>query len=173
MPFAALRQSAICALVVSSAALTLSDTVRSQSLPMRKAGLWELQTSMDQGDGPKKSRLKICIDAEMERQTVLASMREHQENCSRYEIKSTGAGTVVEGECVFNNARVNSRTEMSGDFETAFNVKIDSTTVRQGAAQSMAIRRQIEQSGAYLGATCNDLKPGEAMGEDGSKIYVQ
>lgn len=37
----------------------------------------------------------------------------------------------------------------------------------------MAIHRKIKQSGAYLGTSCNDLKPGEAVGEDGNKIFVQ
>lgn len=173
MPSAALFRAIHFAFIMPLAMFLTVDVSQAQSLPLRKAGLWELRTSMDQGNGPRKSSLKICIDGEMEQQTVLASIREHQENCSRYEIKTLDNGIVVEGECVFNNARVNSRTEMSGDFKTAFTVKIDTTTVRQGASQSMSVRRQITQSGTYLGTSCNDLKPGEAVGEDGNKVYVQ
>ena len=37
-----------------------ADTAK---LPERKAGLWELSTTMDEGLGPKDQTMKICIDA--------------------------------------------------------------------------------------------------------------
>lgn len=174
MPLAEARRRGLAlSLALGLAIITLAMVARADTLPTRKAGLWELKTTMDQGNGPQESSLKICISSDMEQQTVEASMLEHRENCSRYEIKAEGDTTIVEGECVFNNTRVNSRTEMKGDFKTAFQVKIESTSVRQGAAQSMAVRRQITQLGTYLGESCENLSPGEAKGQDGMKVYVQ
>jgi hypothetical protein len=62
---------------------------------------------------------------------------------------------------------------MSGDFQSAFTVKIDSTTSGIQDAQSISVKRTIEQQGKFLGDSCGELKAGEAMGSDGSKMMVQ
>jgi len=86
------------------------------TLPARKAGLWELQTSMDEGMGPREQTIKMCISAEMEANTVQASIAEHKQKCSRYEIKAADGKTTVDAECLFNERTVVSQTEMAGDF---------------------------------------------------------
>ncbi len=47
-----------------------------------------------------------------------------------------------------NGREVYSRTEISGDFQDAFTVKIDSTTSGIQDSQSISVKRVIEQSGA-------------------------
>ena len=46
-----------------------SGVTESATLPTRKAGLWELKTSMDEGGGPREQVMKMCISEEMERLT--------------------------------------------------------------------------------------------------------
>lgn len=153
----------------ASAAVS-ADNVR---LPERKAGLWELATTMDEGLGPKEQTMKLCIDADMEHTTVTASADEHGKQCSKYDVKREGARTVVDMSCQFASRHVVSRTEMSGDFQTAFEVTIKSTTSGEHNQQSVSVRRTITQKGKYLGESCGDLVGGEAMGSDGSRILVQ
>ncbi len=147
-----------------------ADDVR---LPERKAGLWELSTTMDEGLGPKDQTLKLCIDADMERSTVTASAEEHAKQCSKYDVTRKGDSTVVDMSCQFASRRVVSRTEMSGDFQTTFLVKIESTTSGEQNQQTVSVKRTISQTGKYLGGNCGDLVGGEAMGPDGSRILVQ
>lgn len=143
-------------------------------LPQRQAGLWEMTTSMDEGKGAVEQKLTMCVDEEMERNTVQASLLEHQSSCARYDISRAGEATLVVAECTFSKRKVTSRTEMSGDFKTAFQVEIDSTTSQDGeTAQTISVKRKIKQSGRYLGTSCNDLKPGEAQAPDGTKVMVQ
>lgn len=142
-------------------------------LPERKAGLWELHTVMDEGLGPKDQTLTMCVDADMERLTVMASNDEHVKQCSTYEIKREGDKTVVDMSCQYASRFVKSRTEMTGDFQSALAVKIESTTSGDHNGQSVAVKRTITQTGKYLGANCGDLVGGEAKGADGSKILVQ
>lgn len=142
-------------------------------LPLRKAGHWEIKTVMDEGMGPREQKLTICIDADMERNTAEASKQEHAAKCARYEIKKDGDATVVDSECVFKGRKIESRTEMSGDFETVFKIKIDSTTSGSEYGKPVSVKRTIEQDGKYLGADCGDLQAGEAMGSDGSRVMVQ
>lgn len=143
------------------------------SLPERKAGLWELTTTMDEGQGPVDRTLTMCIDAEMERNTVIASLIEHKQQCSKYDITREGDKTVVDMSCRFETRDVRGRTEMSGDFQSALLVKIESTTSGNHRGQSVAVKRTITQTGRYLGESCGDLTGGEAMGSDGTRVMVQ
>jgi hypothetical protein len=148
-----------------------SDTIM---LPERKAGLWELKTTMDEGNGPRDQAMKMCIDERMEKNTVLASISEHKANCSTYNVKTENGSTTVDADCVYNQRNVSSTTTMSGDFKSAFEIKIQSTTSDpEKKDQSVVIKRTITQDGKYLGGSCGDLKPGEAQALDGTRILVQ
>lgn len=148
--------------------------VVANELPQREPGKWKLTTEMDEGRGPIKQSLTMCITAEMEKATAETSASQHKDNCSRYDVKKDGDTTVVEAECAYAVDRVTSRTEMSGDFKKAFEVKIVSTTVTSPPNRKPITReRKINQSGEHLGADCGDIKPGEAVAEDGSRVMVQ
>lgn len=142
-------------------------------LPLRKAGSWELKTVMDEGRGPREQMLSMCIDADMERKTVAASGQEHRSDCSKYEIKKTGDTTTVDATCAYDERAVTTHTEMSGDFQTAFRVRVESTTSGALRGQPISIKRTIIQEGKYLGAGCGELQAGEAKGVDGRMVVVQ
>lgn len=166
----ALSSFAAAALCCSFGTASLAE-----DLPKRKAGLWELKTTMDEGRGPREQSLKICISDDMEANTVRASIAEHKQNCETYDIKKAGEETVVDAKCVFNGRNVESKTAMTGDFAKAFNVKIDSrsTDTQDSTGQTFVVQRTITQVGSYLGDTCGDLQPGEAAGPDGNRVTVQ
>ena len=166
-------------LIVSGAALVvvfggLAMAEGAAELPQRKAGLWELKTTMDEGGkGPRDEALTICVEAEMERNTVRASLEEHKSSCTKYDVSRQGDVTKVDAACDFNGRHVDSVTEMSGDFQTAMLVKIESTTSGMEKNQSITVKRTITQNGKYLGESCGDLQPGEAKSPDGTKVMVQ
>ena len=64
----------------------------------------------------------------MEKNTVSASIVEHKANCTSYDIKSAAGGTEVNSDCLYNGRKVISTTNMSGDFKSAFEIKIQITT---------------------------------------------
>lgn len=164
-----------CATLAASAGLLMAGAASAGDvrLPERKAGLWELSTTMDEGLGPKDQTMKLCIDADMERSTVNASADEHAKQCSKYDVTRQGDRTVVDMTCQFASRHVQSRTEMSGDFQTTFDVEIESTTSGEHEGQSVSVKRTITQKGKYLGASCGDLVGGEAMAPDGTRTLVQ
>lgn len=161
--------------VAGLSVLPVTQAHAEEMLPQRKAGMWELKTSMDEGRGPREQTMKLCIDAEMEANTVKASLAEHKQNCEKYEIKKDGAKTVVNMICTYNGRHVESLTEMEGDFSKSFNIRIASTTAdtRESTQQTITIKRVILQDGTYLGESCGDLKGGEALAADGTKVMVQ
>lgn len=144
------------------------------TLPERKAGLWELKTQMDEGNGPKDQAMKLCVDARMERNTVMGSVADHKANCSAYDIKTSGGNTIVDSDCVYNGRKVISTTNMSGDFKSNFAITIQSTTTDpKQTDQSVVVKRTITQLGKFVSDSCGDLKPGEAEGTDGTRMLVQ
>lgn len=162
-----------CTLAVLLIAGPVSSAEDSGALPLRKAGRWEMKTVMDEGFGPREQVLTMCIDTDMERTTATPSDASHKQNCSKYEVTRSGDTTTVDSLCVFEGRKVESVTEMRGDFETTFKVTIESTTSGSERGQSVSVKRTITQDGKYLGEACGDLKAGEAMGSDGHKIVVQ
>jgi hypothetical protein len=163
---------AVLSLVLLSCS-SIAPLASEADLPLRKAGKWSQKTMMDEAGQKREQTLTICIDADMERSTAMASAAEHKQRCSKYDVKKDGSAVVVEATCNMNGRDVESRTEMSGDFQKTFNVKITSTTSGIQDSQSIAINRVIEQQGTYLGESCGDLKAGEAMGSDGTRLMVQ
>jgi hypothetical protein len=163
---------AVLSLVLLSCS-SIAPLASEADLPLRKAGKWSQKTMMDEAGQKREQTLTICIDADMERNTAAASASEHKTYCSKYDVKQDGARYVIEANCKMNNRDVESRTEMSGDFQKTFTVKITSTTSGIQDSQSIAIPRVIEQQGTYLGESCGDLKAGEAMGTDGTRLMVQ
>lgn len=167
---------ALAIALVAAATLFAAAPVRAEEaadLPLRKAGHWEIKTVMDEGFGPREQMLTMCIDADMERNTAAASKQDHAKNCSLYEIKKSGDATVVDARCQYDGRNVESRTEMSGDFQHTFKIAITSTTSGTERGQSVSVKRTITQEGKYLGEDCGGLQAGEAMGSDGHKILVQ
>jgi hypothetical protein len=143
-------------------------------LPQREPGKWKLQTEMDEGRGPIKQTLTMCITAEMEKSTAEAAAADHKSNCSRYDVKKVGETTIVDSECAYAVDKVTSRTEISGDFKKSFDVKIATTTITTPpSGKPLQRERKIIQTGENLGADCGDIKPGEAVTEDGNRVMVQ
>lgn len=169
------RLSTTAATVALASVFVAAAMANEDTLPERKAGLWELKTSMDEGAGPRENAMKVCIDATMEATTVKTSFNEHKANCEKYEILKANDVTTVEMACKFNNRHVTGKTEMSGDFKTAFKVRIDSTTSDEAAneTRTVTVHRVILQEGTYVAESCGDLSPGQALTADGQKVLVQ
>jgi hypothetical protein len=142
-------------------------------LPQRKPGRWELKTVMDEGLGPRAQTITMCVDAAMERKAVAGSAVEHKESCSKYEVKRSDGKVMVDAICKMAERDVESHTEMSGDFQKSFAVRIESTTSGMNGSQSVSVKRTITQDGTFIGESCGDLQAGEAVGANGVKIMVQ
>lgn len=172
--------SRLAAIALIGAAVLVTADPRAEDapdLPLRKAGLWELQTQTDEGRGPHQQQLTMCIGEEMERKTVSASRAEYRSNCENYEVKKTASATTVDATCTVDMRQTTTHTELAGDFQTAFSVKIESRTSgfapRAQGGQPVNVERKIVQNGKYLGESCGDLQAGEAKAADGRTVIVR
>jgi hypothetical protein len=174
MRWANLALLAASSLALGSVAVTAEETL---DLPLRKAGLWDVVTQTDEGRGAREQQLTMCISEEAERNTVRTSSAENRANCKKYVVSKSPAGTTVDALCFYDDRKVTTHTELSGDFSTQFEVKVDSAVSgnapRAQGGQPVDVRRKIVQSGKYLGESCGDLKAGEAKTTEGVTVLVQ
>ena len=118
------RLAATALLAIAVLTTDLRAAEDALDLPLRKAGLWELQTRTDEGRGPRQQHLTMCVGEEMERKTVSASRAEYRSNCEKYEVKKTAEATTVDATCTVDIRQTTTHTELAGDFQTAFSVKV-------------------------------------------------
>lgn len=175
-----MTRRAIFLLLVAAASFGIGSSHAAEDspdLPLRKAGLWELQTETNEGAGARKQQLTMCIGEEMERNSVISSGIEHRSNCSSYEVKKLAGATVVDATCAYDDRHITSHTELTGDFSTKFRVEVQSATSgrapRAQGGQPINVRLTIIQNGRYLGESCGGLQAGEAKGADGMTVNVQ
>ena len=169
---------AFAATTIMASFFILSDFAASAGtdagLPQRAPGKWKLTTVMDQRESSITQSLTMCITEELEDRTANASAAEHASNCSLYEVKKVADKTIVEASCSYAVDMVKSRTEMSGDFKSSFAIEIVSTTVtRPPGVRAISRKRTIKKNGEFLGSDSGDIKAGEAVGDDGSRVIVQ
>jgi hypothetical protein len=111
------------ALALVGAALLLSATAaRSQDLPARKPGLWEI--TMQMTNAPSQS-IRQCIDAKTDQQMLRFGQGLGQEQCSRNVIRKEGDRYVGESECRIGPSVATTRAVFAGDFDKAYKGEID------------------------------------------------
>lgn len=172
-----LRAFAVLVAAATVCGTALSTAEETLDLPLRRAGLWEVRTQTDEGNGMRSQDLTMCIGDAMERTAVRTSGAANRANCSKYEVKKTSDGTTVDAQCTYDDRKVTSRTELHGDFTSVFKVKVESTTSgnapKAQGGHPVNVHRIILQEGKYLGESCGDLKAGEAKTAIGSTVTVQ
>ena len=142
-------------------------------LPARKAGLWEIKMNFE-GRNIAAQTMQHCIDASTDKQMNSISGSTARENCSKQDVQRTGATIVVDSVCKLGDATTTSHAVVSGDFNSAYTVKV--TSKREGGralpglpadgASNMTIEAK------WLGACAAGQKPGDMIMPGGRKVNV-
>lgn len=147
------------------AALSLSATVSLASaqvldLPPRKPGQWDIKMETQKPAGTPTMSMQACIDAATDKEMMEFGLRMGKDMCQRFDVKRDGAAYVVDAECKIGPIASKTRTVISGDFQSGYNVKIDGSTTGSGPVPSGAM--QMTQTGRWVAAACGGgMKPGD------------
>jgi hypothetical protein len=165
-----MRRDLLCAAAVI---LVVTPAV-ALDLPARKAGLWEIKTVMDGGSQPAQVA-QHCIDAETDKlmSSIGGDMR--KEACSRQDVQKVGATYVIDSVCKFGPMTSTSHGVVTGDFNSAYTVKMTSKRdggpnipgMPAGGTSTMTIEAK------WLGACAADQKPGDIIMAGGRKMNVR
>jgi hypothetical protein len=142
-------------------------------MPTRKAGLWELKMEF-QGRNLPAQLMQQCTDADSDKLMTFNFGGAAERNCQKRDIQSTGGTITVDSVCQFGEATTTSHAVVSGDFNSAYTVQINST--RQGGrpipGAAPGGESHMTIAAKYLGPCANGQKPGDIMMGNGMKMNV-
>ncbi len=110
-------------------------------LPARKAGLWEITMTMEGRNIPMPTA-QHCIDAETDKlmSSIGGDMR--KDMCSKQDVQKVGNTFVVNSVCKIGASTTTSQAVVSGDFNSAYTVKVTSKREGGPAMPGMPAGRQ-------------------------------
>ncbi|WP_244493227.1 DUF3617 family protein [Aureimonas sp. AU20] len=144
---------------------TLGSAVAAETLPPRKAGLWETQTKSPDGD----VTVRQCIDEKTD-QLAQGAFGAGQ-NCSKQTLVKTGAGYESESECKIGPISATGKSTISGDFDSKIHMKVDTTLIGMPDSKE-PVRRQMEIDASYIGPCEAGQSPGDIIMPDGKVIKM-
>jgi hypothetical protein len=142
-------------------------------MPTRKAGLWELKMEF-QGHNLPAQLMQQCTDASTDKLMTFNFGGAAERNCQKRDVSNTGGTITVDSVCQFGDATTTSHAVVSGDFNSAYTVQINST--RQGGrpvpGAAPGGESHMTIAAKYLGPCTNGQKPGDVMMGNGMKMNV-
>jgi hypothetical protein len=160
--------SAIAAL----AALALPAAAQEIDFPARKAGQWEIKMIPETPGAMPEQTIKACIDAASDKQMMAAGFSMSKSMCSRQEISRDGEDYVIDSTCQIGPMTSTSHIVVSGDFQSAYTVKM--TSEMSGAAMAgMPGTNNMTQEARWISDACTDgMAPGDMLMPGGMKVNV-
>jgi hypothetical protein len=143
-------------------------------LPARKAGLWELRMSFEGRNLPTQVS-QHCIDAETDKQMSALGGNMRQDMCQKQDVTKAGDTIVVDSVCKIGPATTTSHGVISGDFNSAYTVKVSSK--REGVPAIPGLpgdgTSNMTLEAKWLGPCQADQKPGDLILPGGIKMNLR
>jgi hypothetical protein len=142
-----------------------------QDMPARKAGLWEMKMTFE-GRGMPPQVMQHCTDAATDKamQEMGGNMR--ADMCSKRDIKQVGNTIVMDSVCNMGGATTTSHGVVTGDFNSAYTIKISSKREGGAAAPGMPAETQMSIEAKWTGPCKADQKPGDIIMGNGMKMNI-
>jgi len=159
--------------LVLFAGLLIAAPASAVDLPTRKAGLWELTMDFHNTRLPHQT-MRQCTDADSDRLMNLNFAGSNEQACSKKDIVPNGTGYVVDSICNFGGVTTTSHAVVTGSFDSAYSVDVNSTReggpAMPGAATGAASHMTI--AAKWLGPCAAGEKPGDVIMSNGMKMNV-
>jgi Protein of unknown function (DUF3617) len=165
----------VAILLTVTAAVMAATTIASAQtldLPARKPGLWDMKTVTEAPAGIPGINAKMCIDAATDKEMMEFGLKMSKDSCKRYEIRRDGSAWVIDSECRFGPIKSNTKTTISGNFQSSITVRVEGTTEGiPGAAGPQPT--VLTQTAKWVSACVNGMKPGDIQLGGGIKMNVR
>lgn len=155
------------------ASLLSSSPAFALDIPTRKAGLWELKMEFEGRNLPAQI-MQQCTDAATDKLMNLNFGGAAERNCQKRDVRNNGGTITVDSVCQFGDTTTTSHAVVSGDFNSAYTVQINST--RQGGRPIPGVAPGAEShmtiAAKWLGPCAAGQKPGDVMMGNGMRMNV-
>jgi hypothetical protein len=149
----------------------IATPAAAQEMPARKAGLWDMKMTFEGRNLPAQT-MQHCIDATTDKAMQDMSAGTQAQNCSKRETKKVGDTIVMDSVCNFGTGTTTSHGVVSGDFNSAYAIKIASQREGGPAIPNMPAETNVTIEAKWAGPCKADQKPGDIMMANGMKMNV-
>jgi hypothetical protein len=143
-------------------------------MPARRAGLWELKMSFDNGGMPGQT-MRQCIDVETDRLMQSNFGGSPRQTCTKQEVAREGKTVVVDSVCRFAGVTTTSHAVITGSFDSAYTMKV--TTWRDGAPPAPGLSvdgaNHLTIAATWLGPCAAGQRAGDMMMPNGRTVNVR
>ena len=154
----------LAAFVAATPALALD-------MPPRKAGLWELKMSMESLPMPAQA-FQHCIDATTDKAMNDIGGGARAQQCSKQDMQRAGNTITVDSVCNIGGATTTSRAVVTGDFNSAYTVKVTSKRDGGPATPGLPAETNMTIEAKWTGPCKADQKPGDMIMGNGVKMSI-
>ncbi|AWN49533.1 hypothetical protein DK419_26980 [Methylobacterium terrae] len=145
-------------------ALSAASPLSADTLPARKAGLWESKTVSAEGN----TTARQCID---EKTDQLAQGALGGGQCSKRIFTRTSTGYTGETECKIGPISASGTSVITGDFASKVHMDVD-TTLTGIPNMKEPVRRKMVIDATYLGPCEAGQSPGDIILPDGKIVKM-
>ena len=139
-------------------------------MPTRKAGLWEMKM-LRTGSPMPEMTMQHCTDATTDKAMSGGASPMSKDICSKNDIQKTATGYITDSVCTVGGMSVTSHSETTGEFDSAYTVKV--TSHSQGGPSGAARDTTMTVEAKWLGPCKADQKPGDIVMPGGMKMNVK
>jgi len=132
-------------------------------LPMRKAGLWEITTSV----ASHSIKMQQCTDANTDQAMQARAGSAPQRDCSKRDVQKAGATTTIDAVCTFAGKTMTSHIVVTGTFDSEYTLTMTSQAEGMPAGTTATLKAK------WLGPCAADQKPGDMILPNGMKLNIQ
>jgi hypothetical protein len=159
-------------LAVIAAVLTMAPAF-ALDMPTRKSGLWEIKMDFAGRKIPMQA-MQQCTDAATDKLMTLNFGGSAEKNCSKQDVSASGGTITVDSVCKIGDATTTSHAVVSGDFNSAYTVEVNST--REGGRPIPGAppsgETHLTIAAKWLGPCAAGQRPGDVMLGNGMKMNV-
>jgi hypothetical protein len=160
-------------LAVFAGCLLCASPALALDMPARKAGLWELKMSFDNGAIPGQT-LRQCIDAATDKLMKSNFGGSPQQSCEKQEVSRSGAALIVDSVCSFGGTTSTTHSVITGSFDSAYTMEI--TSKRRGGPPVPGMapggESHMTVSAKWLGPCAAGQRPGDMIMGNGMKMNI-
>jgi hypothetical protein len=138
-------------------------------LPTRKAGLWELKMLRAGSPNPEMT-MQHCTDETTDKKMTTSLSPMAKQNCSKNDTQKTTTGYVTDSVCSFNGTTMTSRSEVTGDFDSGYSLKV--TSHNEGPPAGAPRDTEMTLEAKWLGACPADQRPGDIVMPGGFRMNI-
>src|ERR1700710_2909095 len=136
-------------------------------LPIRKAGLWELKM-LRAGSPTPEIMMQHCTDETTDKKMTTELSPMAKQNCTKNDTQKTATGYVTDSVCSFGGTTMTSHSEVTGDFNSAYSVKV--TSHNDGAPAGAPRATDMTLQAKWLRACTAGPRPGDIVMPGGRAV---